>query len=262
MLFGDVERPLLLSAAMAAARPDDMLQLEMLAAPGRGDDLVNEKEHMADKVACSHSWRFDTAVGLFWRCSQCGDERPLQPTDPEYALLPSERHLPPRTTDAHPGGEHRHTPGAAAVDGTDLVIVQALRRDPRVSYSDIAVSVGVSAGTVRNRITRMRATGALALDVWLDPRISATGVQALVMVTAAAGHVDAVVAALEGFSEIGYLATLSGPQNVVAEVFCRDVAHLREVLHHGIHNIDGVTAAAAHLVTENQRRAPLPTPHA
>ena len=259
MLFGDGDRPLLLSAAMAATRPDDMLQLEMLAAPGSDGEPADEQEPMADKVACSHSWRFDTAVGLFWRCSHCGDERPLQPTDPECALLPADRRPPQRTADAHPGSEHASA--AAPVDGTDLAIVQALRQDARATYSDIAASVGVSAGTVRNRITRMRSTGALALDIWLDPRISATGVQALVMVTATAGHVDAVVAALEGFAEIGYLATLSGPQNVVAEVFCRDVSHLREVLHHGIHAIAGVTAAAAHLVTENQRRAPLPMPH-
>ena len=55
------------------------------------------------------------------------------------------------------------------LDTTDREIIRLLTQDGRASYSDISKQVGVSVGTVRNRITAMRESGVLHLNVWLDP---------------------------------------------------------------------------------------------
>ena len=47
------------------------------------------------------------------------------------------------------------------MDDTDTKIVAALRRDARISLSDLAATVGVSRITVRSRMERMRADGVI-----------------------------------------------------------------------------------------------------
>ncbi|MYE57770.1 MAG: AsnC family transcriptional regulator, partial [Acidimicrobiaceae bacterium] len=67
---------------------------------------------------------------------------------------------------------------AVQLDDIDLKIVRTLQQDGRTSYSDISKAVGVSAGTVRNRINQMRASGMLSVNVWLDPSLSGLGIHA------------------------------------------------------------------------------------
>lgn len=136
------------------------------------------------------------------------------------------------------------------LDDLDLEIVGILSVDGRASYSEISKEVGVSVGTVRNRITQMRDAGVLHLNVWLDPYRSGLALYATLLLRVSAGKLEAVTARLADIDEVGYVATLTGGHDVLADVFCRDVPHLSDLVHSQVQAIDGVESVTSYLVTD------------
>ena len=147
-----------------------------------------------------------------------------------------------------------------ALDDIDLEIVRILHEDGRSSYSDISKVVGVSAGTVRNRIGRMRSSGILYFDVWLDPHRSGLGVHATLLIKVKPRRLAETADALAGLDETAYVATLAGAYDIVADVFCRDVLDLRRLIHDEVQQVEGVVDVSTHIVTENKPQAKL-NPH-
>ncbi len=145
------------------------------------------------------------------------------------------------------------------LDDIDLKIVRILKEDARTSYSDISKAVGVSAGTVRNRINQMRSSGMLSVDAWLDPSLSGLSVHATLLLKVQPGRLVEVADALTALDEAVYVATLAGAYDAVADVFCRDIDHLRELIHGKVQKIDGVVDVTTNLVTENRHQSNLGT---
>ena len=144
---------------------------------------------------------------------------------------------------------------AVPLDDIDLRIVRTLQQDGRTSYSDISKAVGVSAGTVRNRINQMRSSGILFFNVWLDPNLSGLGIHATLLLKVRPGHLVEVADALSDLEETGYVATLAGAYDAVADIFCRDIAHLRFLIHDKVQKIDGVVDVTTNLVTDNKHQS-------
>ena len=143
------------------------------------------------------------------------------------------------------------------LDDIDLEIVRILHEDGRSSYSDISKIIGVSAGTVRNRISRMRSSGMLSFDVWLDPHRSGLGVHATLLMKVRPRHLAETADALADLDETAYVATLAGAYDIVADVFCRDVVDLRRLIHDKVQQIEGVVDVSTNLVTENKHQTKL-----
>ena len=143
------------------------------------------------------------------------------------------------------------------LDDTDLEIVRILHEDGRSSYSDISKVIGVSAGTVRNRISRMRSSGMLHFDVWLDPYRSGLGVHATLLMKIQPGQLAEAADALAALEETGYVATLAGAYDIVADVFCRDIPDLSLLIHDKVQKIEGVLDVSTNLVTEHKHQSTL-----
>ena len=136
------------------------------------------------------------------------------------------------------------------LDDLDLEIVRILSDDGRASYSEMSKTLGVSVGTVRNRVNQMRDTGMLYFNVWLDPHRSGIGVIATLLLKVQAGHLPAVTSALMELDETGYVATVVGEHDLIADAFCRDVTHLSQLVHDVIQPIDGVIEVRSYVVTD------------
>lgn len=136
------------------------------------------------------------------------------------------------------------------LDATDQAIVRCLTADGRASYSEISKAIGVSVGTVRNRITQMRDSGALHLNVWLDPYRVGLGIAATFMIRVEAGKLESVMDELIPLDSTGYIAAVAGDHDLVVDAFCRDVPHMNEILRNEIEPIDGVVSVSSYLVTE------------
>lgn len=136
------------------------------------------------------------------------------------------------------------------LDQIDWDIIQLLGEDGRMSYSKISESVGVSVGTVRNRITALRESGALHLNVWVDPYLVGLGIAATMLIRVEAGLVESVVSELAQLDSTGYVAVIAGDHDVMVDTFCRDVPHLDSVLRNEIESIEGVQSVTSYLVTQ------------
>lgn len=136
------------------------------------------------------------------------------------------------------------------LDTTDWDIIQLLAEDGRMSYSQISKTVGVSVGTVRNRITALRESGALRLNVWVDPYRVGLGIAATLLLRVAAGSLESVMEATTQLDATGYVAVIAGDHDLMIDVFCRDVPHLDSVLRNEIEVIDGVQSVTSYLVTQ------------
>ena len=136
------------------------------------------------------------------------------------------------------------------LDDLDLDIVRILSVDGRASYSEMSKTLGVSVGTVRNRVNHMRATGMLYFNVWLDPHRSGIGVIATLLLKVQAGRLPAVTSTLIDLDETGYVATLAGEHDLLTDIFCRDVSHLGRLVHDEIQTIEGVIEVRSYVVTD------------
>ena len=136
------------------------------------------------------------------------------------------------------------------LDELDQAILKVLSNDARATYSEISKAVGVSVGTARNRITAMRDSGALHLRVWLDPNRAGIGLAATFLLRVRPNALDQVTEELVALDATGYIATLAGDHDIMVDAFCRDVAHLDQVLHEEIQAIDGVMSVTSYLVTD------------
>lgn len=136
------------------------------------------------------------------------------------------------------------------LDDIDWQIIRQLGEDGRAPYSQIAQVVGVSVGTVRNRITALRESGALHLNVWVDPYRVGLGIAATLLIRVEAGLLDAVVDTITTLDSTGYVAVIAGDHDLMVDVFCRDVPHLDQVLRTEVESIEGVFSVTSYLVTQ------------
>jgi len=109
------------------------------------------------------------------------------------------------------------------LDDVDREIVLMLSKDGRASYSDMSKQIGVSVSTVRNRVTNMRDSGVLHLNVWLDPYLVGLGINVTFLIRVEAGAVDAVADELVTLDSTGYIAAVAGDHDLMVDAFCHDV---------------------------------------
>lgn len=96
-----------------------------------------------------------------------------------------------------------------------------LQDDGRLPYDEIALRLGVSAGTVRNRVTRMREAGLLQIVAVVDPVAVDYETDAMLGIKTAPGVPPRQVAdRLADYSAVVYIAWVSGQFDLLIEVVC------------------------------------------
>jgi Lrp/AsnC family transcriptional regulator for asnA, asnC and gidA len=130
--------------------------------------------------------------------------------------------------------------GSAALDELDRAIVEALQVDGRASFREIARALGVAEGTVRNRYDRLSDAGVLDVVGVTNPLALGFDAMAMVGITTS-GRSQAVADAIAELEEISYVVIVAGQFDVIAEVVCRDHAHLLETTER-LGTLNGVVA--------------------
>ena len=140
---------------------------------------------------------------------------------------------------------------AVRLNEMDLKILQVLCEEAMSSDSDIAKVVGVGSDTVHDRIDRMRSAGVLSVNVWLDFRGAGLGIQATLLIKTQPGRSAALAAALVELEAVDSTLTLIGTYDLMACLFCRDIAHLEQVVSDTIEPMDGIVDVSTHIAIEN-----------
>lgn len=134
------------------------------------------------------------------------------------------------------------------VDDLDFDILKLLQVDGRMSYADIARTLGVSLGTARNRIARLSEDGTLQVIGRADPyRIGFLSPAEIQIVVQSSYSIDGVAAQIAEFPEVSYLAMVTGDFDLVVDVMCRDRDHLTGLITR-MRAIPGVTGIKTEII--------------
>lgn len=117
------------------------------------------------------------------------------------------------------------------IDETDQRLLALLRQDGRMSTTLLARHLGVSRGTVQNRIDRLRAEGVLlGFTIRLRGDAPRAGVRAVMAIGLTSSDARAVTTALRRMPAVARLHSTNGRWDLIAEIEATDLAELDAVL--------------------------------
>ncbi|MDE2276205.1 MAG: Lrp/AsnC family transcriptional regulator [Burkholderiales bacterium] len=137
------------------------------------------------------------------------------------------------------------------MDSTDLQLVALLRQDARASIAALAHKLGVSRGTVGNRIRRLEDAGVIVgYTVQLRPDTEPDRISAWMSITVDGNQTRAVVATLLGEPGVAALHDTNGRWDLLAELRAANLGELATVLER-VRLIKGIagTETSIHLQT-------------
>ncbi|MEX3014098.1 Lrp/AsnC family transcriptional regulator [Gymnodinialimonas hymeniacidonis] len=145
------------------------------------------------------------------------------------------------------------------MDDLDQHLLQLLTRDARASATLLAKELGVSRGTVQNRIDRMVQKKVInRFTVDLAPGEDDTQVSAFTLIRLNADDGRAAIRSLQRVTEILDIHTLSGTFDLVVEVRAASLAKLDKVLDR-IRALPEVAETQSHIrLTTVKPRQPAP----
>lgn len=133
------------------------------------------------------------------------------------------------------------------LDAVDLKILEALRGDGRVAFSQIAEQLGVSPGMIRMRYNRMVEMGFLKVVAITNPLRMGYEAMAMIGIRTEGKRMLEVAEQVAGFDEVVYLVVTSGRYDIMVEVFCRDHADLLRFITEKLYSIEGVRESESFL---------------
>jgi len=134
------------------------------------------------------------------------------------------------------------------VDDTDRQLIGLLRNDGRASVASLAKALGVSRGTVQNRMARLAANGTIVgYTVRLKPDVEEPRIHAFMTVAVEGNQVDAVIKALRGEPAVTALYSTNGRWDIVAELVADSLEGFDRVLGR-IRLIEGISQTETSLL--------------
>jgi DNA-binding Lrp family transcriptional regulator len=118
-----------------------------------------------------------------------------------------------------------------ALDDIDRRLLGLLRGDSRLPGATLARRLGISRGTVQNRIARLVESGVLlGFTVRLRDDAGGPAVRAIMSIEVRSADMRAVVAGLRRMPEVGRVWSTNGRWDLVAEINADDLAALDRAL--------------------------------
>ncbi len=141
------------------------------------------------------------------------------------------------------------------MDKIDSDIIALLQRDGRTPYTDIARELGVSEGTIRNRVSRLIEEKVIHIVAMVDPGLVGFDAPAMIGVSVEPPALESVAAEVATFQEVSYLIMVSGEFDLFVEVLCQDRAHLAEFLNQKLRRVPGVTRTQTFITLQTYKMA-------
>jgi len=139
------------------------------------------------------------------------------------------------------------------VDATDRDLLSLLRQDARTSVAVLARKLGVSRGTVSNRIARLEDSGVIVgYTVRLRPDAQPNEIKAWMGVAVEGNETRAVIASLLGEPGVATLHDTNGRWDLLAELRAANLAELSKVLER-IRLVRGISSTETSIHLETYR---------
>lgn len=126
------------------------------------------------------------------------------------------------------------------LDEIDLKIIELLRKDGRMAFTQIAEQLGVSPGMIRQRYARLGDQGYLRVVAITNPLRMGFKTMAMIGIRADGSKLLDVAEKVSKLDEVIYMIISSGRFDIFAEVVCRDHEDLLRFITEKLSTIDGV----------------------
>lgn len=134
------------------------------------------------------------------------------------------------------------------LDETDRRLIALLQENGRMPTASLAAVLGVSRGTVQNRIARLQAAKVLiGFTVRLGQEIADEAVRAITSIAIEGDQTSRIVAALARMPEITRLHSTNGRWDLVVEITAADLGHIDRVLRE-IRSVKGIAGSETSLL--------------
>ena len=139
------------------------------------------------------------------------------------------------------------------MDSKDLRLIALLRENARASVAQLAKQLGVSRGTVQNRIDKLVENHVLlGFTVRTASEVAAHRVRAVMMISVEGDRSESIIKALRGYLEVRELHTTNGRWDIVAELGADSLESFDEVLR-SIRTIKGVSNSETSLLLSTHK---------
>lgn len=139
------------------------------------------------------------------------------------------------------------------MDSVDQQLLSLLRKDARTSVATMAQKLGVSRGTVANRITKLENAGiVVGYTVKLRPDSQPSEIRAWMSIAVQGNETRAVIASLLGEPGVATLHDTNGRWDLLAELRASNLSELSKVLER-IRLIRGISSTETSLHLETYR---------
>jgi Lrp/AsnC family transcriptional regulator, regulator for asnA, asnC and gidA len=129
-------------------------------------------------------------------------------------------------------------------DKLNRSIITMLQQDGRMAFSEIAQSLEVSEGTIRNRVSSMKQAGMLRIVAIADPVAVEYKTDAMLGLKIAPGHSPRAIAErLAALPDVVYILWVSGRYDLLIEVVSNDRDGLLNFLDAEIHGQPDIASA-------------------
>jgi len=143
----------------------------------------------------------------------------------------------------------------AAADDQDGPLFDALAADGRAPHARLAEHTGWSAARVKRRMAALEASGILAFDVDVLPERLGFYVSAMLWLTTPPRHLAAVAEKLAAHEEVASAVAVSGRNNLLVVVICRDAADLYRYVSERLAGINHIQSYDMSIRTQRLKQA-------
>lgn len=138
------------------------------------------------------------------------------------------------------------------LDELDRLLIALLRADSRKPAATLAKALGVSRGTIQNRVDRLVRDGIIQAFTIRTRPDAANRVRAIMTIAIEGERSGAVVRALKGFPEVAAIHTTNGRWDLVAEIDVETLAAFSEALDR-IRQIEGIASTETSILLATQK---------
>jgi len=126
------------------------------------------------------------------------------------------------------------------LDNIDQYIIDAMRKDGREAFAQIAEKLNVSPGMIRQRYNRLVELGYLKVVAVTNPLMMGMRTMALIGVHTDGHRLLQVAEEISKLDEVVYLVVVGGRYDIICEVFCRDHEDLLKFLTEKLAKVEGI----------------------
>jgi Lrp/AsnC family transcriptional regulator for asnA, asnC and gidA len=141
------------------------------------------------------------------------------------------------------------------MDDIDLEIISILQHDGRTPFTEIAKTLDISEGTVRNRVARLQEQDIIQVVGLIDPYQLGFDAPAMIGVTVDPPKLESAAAQIAQFPEVSYLIMVSGEFDLIVEVMCRNRVALATFLNERLRQVPGVTRTQSNIILRTFKMA-------